>query len=99
MIKIFSIVEKDNYMLMGQWSEDRRLFLHFNWTGGSWSKRKYVDLLEDWSTILETFQAMGISEVWSAIPHEWDGARKWQTLFGLSPVEETEQALHYKLEI
>lgn len=99
MIQIFPILEKDQYILMGQNNQEGHLFLHFEWKGEAFSKSTYLSLLEDWNKILDCFRAMGIGEVFSAIPHAWSKERKWQTMFGLSPHLENDNAVIYRLEI
>ena len=99
MIEIFPILHKEDYLLSGQKDPEGRLFLHFDWLGGSWTKAKYQQLLEDWKEILDAFAKMGITEVFSAIPHKWKKERKWQTLFGLEPIAEDENVVYYHLEV
>lgn len=99
MINIYPIVDKEDYLLMGQNDPEGRLFLHFEWKGGKFSPSKYKDTLEDWWSILDAFRHMGITEVFSAIPHEWKKERKWQTMFGLEPFAENGKAVYYRLEV
>lgn len=99
MIEIFPILHKEEYLLSGQYDPEGRLFLHLDWTGGSWSKSKYLGMLEDWQKILEVFKMRGIDEVFSAIPLKWSKERKWQTLFGLGPFAENDVAVYYRLEV
>lgn len=99
MIEIFEIVVKDNYILSGQNDPEGRLFLHFTYLGDGFTKAEYKGLLEDWTKILEGFAYMGIEAVYSAIPKEADKVRKWQTLFGLEPVAENDEAVFYSLEV
>lgn len=99
MINIYPIVDKEDYLLMGQNDPEGRLFLHFDWKGGEFSPSKYRGLLKDWVSILDAFRQMGILEVFSAIPKDWDKERKWQTMFGLEPHAETEEAVYYRLEV
>lgn len=99
MISVFPIVHKEEYLLSGQYDREGRLFLHFEWTGDTWTKLKYQQLLEDWADILDAFVASGISEVFSAVPKDQDKIRKWQTLFGLEPVAENDEAVFYRLGV
>lgn len=99
MIEIFQIVAKDDYILAGQNDPEGRLFLHFNYSGKKFGKAEYKALLEDWAKVLETFAYLGIPAVYSAVPKGKDKVMKWQTLFGLEPIAENEDAVFYSLEV
>lgn len=99
MIEIFEILVKDDYILAGQHDPEGRLFLHFTYKDTGFTKSKYKSLLEDWHKTLETFRAMGIDAVYSAIPLDWKKEQKWQTMFGLDLVAKDDRAYFYKLEL
>lgn len=99
MINIYPIVDKEDYLLMGQNDPEGRLFLHFEWKGAKFTTAKYKEVLANWDAILDAFRQMGIPEVFSAIPHDWEKERKWQTMFGLEPFAENDKAVYYRLEV
>lgn len=99
MIEIFEIVVKEEYILSGQYDPEGRLFLHFTYLENNFTKSMYRELIKDWADILDSFAQLGIPAVYSAIPKDAEKTRKWQTLFGLKPVAENDEAVFYSLEV
>lgn len=74
-------------------------YLHFDYKLEVFNKTVYEALLDQWVLILKELKERGVKKVASGIPKGWDKVMKWQVMFGLSPVKETEDLVIFEMEI
>lgn len=72
-------------------------FIHC--TVHNWNVAKYRAFLDIWAAILDELHGIGCTHVNSIIPKRDMKTRRFQTMFGLSPKAETEEAVWYTMEV
>lgn len=64
-----------------------------------WNVNQYKRMLDIWVACLNELSRAGCRRVNSVIPKKDRKARKFQTMFGLSPTFETEDYVQYSMEV
>lgn len=76
--------------------QDNCMFLHFKFTGDKFTKSIYNELLDMWAEFCDFMRDSGHQRVYSNIPKDDRKAMKWQGLFGMYPIGETETHIVYE---
>lgn len=93
----FPIYEDDIVIVDGELCEGE-VFLHSEVRAEKFTKAIYTYLLELWLEITEALKNKKIDCVFSCIPKD-EKIMKWQSLFGMSPILETEDHIIYRREL
>lgn len=73
------------------------LFIHCN--VHEWDIKIYRKMLFTWEVILDELRSRGCLQVNSIIPKKDTKTRRFQTMFGLSPLQETKDYVKYSLPL
>ena len=82
----------------GEYDENfDRWFIHFEYTDTSFTKKKYLAMLDAWASMLTELKELhGVQNVYSCINKKDTKIQKFQTMFGLAPIEEGEDFIIFK---
>jgi len=90
----FPIYEDSCILIDGEMFEGK-VFIHSEYKPDNFSKSVYKQLLEIWIEVMEALKEKGLEYVFSCIPKE-EKIMKWQTMFGMSPLLETDDNIIYR---
>ena len=92
-----TLYASDEFVVKGQYHEayPNELFIHC--VVHEWSVPLYRKMLTVWSVILEELEDRGCARVNSIVPKKDTKTRRFQTMFGLSPSQETPDYVKYTL--
>ena len=90
--------ECTDYLLEGEMSGDI-IYLHFKWLGDAFTRASYNRLLSVYDALRIDAREAGVEEFRSVILNTDNKARKWQGLFGLTPIQHLENYTIYGMEI
>lgn len=93
----FLVYEDEVIVIEGELYEGD-LFLHCEYKKETFSKSMYTYLLNVWVEVCEVLKEKDIECVFSYIPKE-EKLMKWQEMFGMSPLLETEEGIMYRRSI
>lgn len=96
---MITFYEDDDITVQGETNElhPNEVFIHC--VVDNWSVTKYRKFLTIWSVILDELAEKGCIRVNSIIPKNDMRTRRFQTMFGLRPIQEVRDYVRYALEV
>lgn len=96
---MITLYEDEDILIMAETHEahPNEVFVHCD--VHSWSVPKYRKFLTVWSVVLDELADKGCRRVNSIIPKNDIKTRRFQTMFGLTPIQEVKDYVRYALEV
>lgn len=94
----FILIDIEEATLEGELHNDN-LFLHVEYKGEKFSPSIYKKFLRLWKKVLKALKEKGVEEVFSFITTKDAKIAKWQEMFGMTPLLETQSHVLYRRKI